>query len=99
MKNNRATSKPGGNAIAISRSQIVIYAIVALISYAVFCLKKKIEIQALTGETIVCGEYPDFASGHLIHITPRDHSPALFPATPLTNPHTADPNRAAYDGG
>jgi len=59
MKNNRATSKPGGNAIAISRSQIVIYAIVALISLAGLADATYLAVQALTGETMVCGGSPD----------------------------------------
>src|SRR5438046_5655846 len=59
MKNNRATSKPGGNAIAISRSQIVIYAIVALISLAGLADAIYLSVQALTGETLVCGGSPD----------------------------------------
>src|SRR5207247_9711159 len=59
MKNNRATSKPEGNAIAISRSQIVIYAIVALISLAGLADATYLAVQALTGETMVCGGSPD----------------------------------------
>src|SRR6266550_3096968 len=59
MKNNRATSKPGDNAIAISRSQIVIYAIVALISLAGLADATYLAVQALTGETMVCGGSPD----------------------------------------
>src|SRR5436853_7820619 len=59
MKTNRATSKPGGNAIAISRSQIVIYLIVALISLAGLADATYLAVQALTGETMVCGGSPD----------------------------------------
>lgn len=59
MKNNRATSKPGGNAIAILCSQIVIYAIVALISLAGLADATYLAVQALTGETMVCGGSPD----------------------------------------
>ena len=59
MKNNRATSKPGSNAISISRSQIVIYAMVALISLAGLADATYLAVQALTGETMVCGGSPD----------------------------------------
>src|SRR5207244_4357376 len=59
MKNNRATSKPGGDAIAISRPQIVIYLIAALISLAGLADATYLAIQALTGETMVCGGSPD----------------------------------------
>ena len=59
MKNNRATSKPGGNGLSISRSQIVIYSIVALISLAGLADATYLAVQALTGETMVCGGSPD----------------------------------------
>src|SRR5438105_946881 len=59
MKNKSATSKLGGNAIAISRSQIVIYSIVALISLAGLADSTYLAVQALTGETMVCGGSPD----------------------------------------
>ena len=59
MKNKRATSKPGGNAIAISRPQIVIYSIAALISLAGLADATYLAVQALTGETMVCGGSPD----------------------------------------
>ena len=59
MKNNRVTSKPGSNGLSISRSQIVIYAIVALISLAGLADATYLAVQALTGETMVCGGSPD----------------------------------------
>jgi uncharacterized membrane protein len=59
MKNKRATSKPGGGAIAISRPQIVIYSIAALISLAGLADATYLAVQALTGETAVCGGSPD----------------------------------------
>jgi uncharacterized membrane protein len=59
MKNKRATSKAGDNAIAISRPQIVIYWIVALISLAGLADATYLTVQALTGETMVCGGSPD----------------------------------------
>src|SRR5438045_6215261 len=59
MKNNRAASKPGANTIAISRSQIVIHSIVALISLAGLADATYLAVQALTGETMVCGGSPD----------------------------------------
>ena len=59
MKNNRATSKPGSNAISISRSQIVVYSIIALISLVGLADATYLAVQALTGETMVCGGSPD----------------------------------------
>jgi uncharacterized membrane protein len=59
MKNKRGTSKAGGNAPVISRSQIVIYSIVALISLAGLADATYLTVQALTGETMVCGGSPD----------------------------------------
>ena len=59
MKNKRVTSKPGSNGLSISRSQIVIYAIVALISLAGLADATYLAVQALTGETMVCGGSPD----------------------------------------
>src|SRR5207245_9444117 len=59
MKNKRATSKPAADTIAIPRSQIVIYSIVALISLAGLADATYLAIQALTGETMVCGGSPD----------------------------------------
>src|SRR5438552_18845348 len=59
MKNKRATSKLGSNAISISRSQILIYSIVALISLVGLADATYLAVQALTGETMVCGGSPD----------------------------------------
>ena len=59
MKNKRATSKSAGDTIAIPRSQIVIYSIVALISLAGLADATYLSVQALTGETMVCGGSPD----------------------------------------
>src|SRR2546429_1059398 len=59
MKNKRATSKPAADTIAIPRSQIVIYSIVALISLAGLADATYLAVQALTGETLVCGGSPD----------------------------------------
>jgi uncharacterized membrane protein len=59
MKNKRATSKPAADTIAIPRSQIVIYSIVALISLAGLADATYLAVQALTGETMVCGGSPD----------------------------------------
>jgi uncharacterized membrane protein len=59
MKNKRANPKPGGNAVAISRAQIVIYSIAALISLAGLADATYLTVQALTGETMVCGGSPD----------------------------------------
>src|SRR5438046_9803019 len=59
MKNNRANSKPGSNAISISRSQIVVYSIIALISLVGLADATYLAVQALTGETMVCGGSPD----------------------------------------
>jgi uncharacterized membrane protein len=59
MKNKRAPSKPGSNGLSISRSQIVIYSIVALISLAGLADATYLAAQALTGETMVCGGSPD----------------------------------------
>src|SRR5437868_14400208 len=59
MKYKRATSNPGGNAISISRPQIVIDSIVALISLAGLADATYLAVQALTGETMVCGGSPD----------------------------------------
>jgi len=59
MKNKRVTSKPGSDATAISRPQIVIYTIAALISLAGLADATYLTVQALTGETMVCGGSPD----------------------------------------
>src|SRR5438067_12772085 len=59
MKNKRATSKPAADTVAIPRSQIVIYSIVALISLAGLADATYLAVQALTGETMVCGGSPD----------------------------------------
>src|SRR5205809_6091375 len=59
MKNKRVTSKPGGNATAMSRPQIIIYSIAALISLAGLADATYLAVQALTGETMVCGGSPD----------------------------------------
>jgi len=59
MKNKRATSEPAADTIAIPRSQIVIYSIVALISLAGLADATYLAVQALTGETMVCGGSPD----------------------------------------
>src|SRR6267143_7079816 len=59
MKNKRATSLLAGDTIAIPRSQIVIYSIVALISLAGLADATYLAVQALTGETVVCGGSAD----------------------------------------
>src|SRR5258705_5174487 len=59
MKNKRAISKSAGDTIAIPRSQIVIYSIVALVSLAGLADATYLTVQALTGETMVCGGSPD----------------------------------------
>src|SRR5438445_11129625 len=59
MKNKRATSKSAADTIAIPRSQIVIYWIVALISLAGLADATYLAVQALTGETMVRGGSPD----------------------------------------
>jgi uncharacterized membrane protein len=60
MKNKRAPStQAGADAIATSRSQIVIYWIVALVSLAGLADATYLTVQALTGETMVCGGSPD----------------------------------------
>src|SRR5437870_2705310 len=59
MKNKRATSKPGRDAITISRPQMVIYSIAALISLAGLADATYLAVQALSGETMVCGGSPD----------------------------------------
>ena len=59
MKNKRATSKSAGDTITIPRSQIVIYSIIALISLAGLADATYLSVQALTGETMVCGGSPD----------------------------------------
>jgi len=59
MKNKRAPSGPGRDVISIPRSQIVIYSIVALISLAGLADATYLAVQALTGETMVCGGSPD----------------------------------------
>lgn len=59
MKNKHAPSKPESNVIALSRSQIVVYSIVALISLAGLADATYLAVQALTGETMVCGGSPD----------------------------------------
>jgi uncharacterized membrane protein len=58
MKDKRVTSKRG-DAIAIPRSQIIVYAIAALISLAGLADATYLTIQALTGETMVCGGSAD----------------------------------------
>jgi uncharacterized membrane protein len=55
MRNKRATSAP---AVA-SRSQIVIYSLVALISLAGLADATYLTAQAFSGETMVCGGSPD----------------------------------------
>src|SRR6188472_4700633 len=59
MKNKRATSKSTADTIVIPRSQIAIYWIVALISLAGLADATYLAVQALTGETMVCGGSPD----------------------------------------
>jgi uncharacterized membrane protein len=59
MKNKHATSMPAAASIAIPRSQIVIYSIVALVSLAGLADATYLTVQALTGETMVCGGSPD----------------------------------------
>jgi uncharacterized membrane protein len=59
MKNKRATSNSGRNGIVIARPQIVIYSIAALISLAGLADATYLAVQALTGETMVCGGSPD----------------------------------------
>src|SRR5437660_353499 len=59
MKNKRATSKSAADTIAIPRSEIVIYWIIALISLAGLADATYLAVQALTGETMVCGGSPD----------------------------------------
>src|SRR5437899_4492669 len=54
MTNKRATSKSAGDTIAVPRSQIVIYSIVALISLAGLAVATYLAVQALTSETMVC---------------------------------------------
>src|SRR2546430_11409121 len=63
MKNKRATSKPAADTIAVPRSQIVIYSIVALISIAGLADATYLAVQALTGDTMVCGGSPDCFKG------------------------------------
>lgn len=56
MKKERATSAP---VIAVPRSQLIIYSIVALISLAGLADATYLTAQALSGETMVCGGSPD----------------------------------------
>jgi uncharacterized membrane protein len=59
MKNKRVNSRSGRDGIAISRSQVVIYSIAALISLAGLADATYLAVQALTGETMVCGGSAD----------------------------------------
>ena len=56
MKNKRAASVL---APAIPRSQIIVYSLIALISLAGLADATYLTVQALTGETMVCGGSPD----------------------------------------
>ena len=55
MKNKRATSAPA----ATSRSQVIIYSLIALISLAGLADATYLTAQTLSGETMVCGGSAD----------------------------------------
>ena len=59
MKNKHATSNPADDTVGIPRSQIVVYTLAALISLAGLADATYLTVQALTGETMVCGGSPD----------------------------------------
>src|SRR2546429_6968770 len=59
MKSKRANSAGRGSTMAMARSQIVVYSLAALISLAGLADATYLAVQALTGETMVCGGSPD----------------------------------------